>query len=305
MLLDWVREDWHLIGGDDPLSGSPFTRLWTKGKQGDDTAIKLAAAALLAESKDTAARSTAILESARNSSRDETEKLNIALALFVGYYNLEDYGRALTICVDLAKQYPESERIFQDRSFELRVLGRLEEAQRLEEDRLQRIPGDLLAMRELVWSAITREEYAAAHALGEKILEAGKAAPQDLNSIAWSALFTGKVETSDVEDALKATQLSQNNPAELHTLGCVYAEIGKTKEAREVLLQAMDRLNLDDPDDNYWYAFGRIAEQYGEYETAKYDYLRVAKPKRPIDMHDSSYRLAQIRLKAMGILAQK
>jgi len=305
LLLDWVREDRHFIGGDDPLSGSPVTRLWTKGKQGDDTAIKLAAAALLAESKDTAARSIAILESARNSASDETEKLNVTLALLVGYYNLEDYGKALAICVELAKQYPESDLVFQYQSFELRVLGRLDEAERLEADRLQRIPGDLVAMRGLVWNANTREDYVAAHGLGEKILEAGKAAPQDLNGIAWSALFTGKVETSDVEDALKATQLSQNNPAELHTLGCVYAETGKTKEAREVLLQAMDRLNLDDPDDNYWYAFGRIAEQYGEYETAKNDYLRVTKPKRPIDIHDSSYQLAQIRLKAMGSTAQE
>ena len=93
--------------------------------------------------------------------------------------------------------------------------------------------------------------------------------------------------------------MSNNNASILHTLGCVYAEVGKTKEAREVLVQAMDALNLDEPDDNYWYAFGRIAEQYGEYETARNDYMRVTKPKKALDIHDSSYRLAQIRLAAM------
>jgi tetratricopeptide (TPR) repeat protein len=140
--------------------------------------------------------------------------------------------------------------------------------------------------------------------LDQNILEAGKAEPGDLNGIAWVSLFTGKVEGSDLEDALKAAQLSQNNAAMLHTLGCVYAEVGKTKEAREVLIQAMDSLNLEEPDENYWYAFGRIAEQYGEYDAARSDYMRVTRPKKQIDIHDSSYQLAQIRLKAMGSVAQ-
>jgi hypothetical protein len=108
--------------------------------------------------------------------------------------------------------------------------------------------------------------------------DGGRAEPDDLNDIAWHALLVGKVENSDVEDVLKGVQLSNSNPSTMHTLGCVYAEIGKTKEAREVLVQAMDSLNLVEPDDNYWYAFGRIAEQYGEYESAKGDYGQSASP---------------------------
>lgn len=104
---------------------------------------------------------------------------------------------------------------------------------------------------------------------------------------------------ADAGDAIKATQLSQNNASNLHTLGCLYAEVGKTKEAREVLVQAMDLLNLDEPDSNYWYAFGRIAEQYGENQVAAADYARVTKPKQASQIPGSSYRLAQIRLKAM------
>jgi len=38
----------------------------------------------------------------------------------------------------------------------------------------------------------------------------------------------------------------------------VYAEIGKTKEAREILIQAMDLLNLDEPESNYWYGSGGL-----------------------------------------------
>ena len=155
------------------------------------------------------------------------------------------------------------------------------------------------AMRTLVASAINREDYARAHALRQKILTEGNAEAYDFNSIAWGSLFTRKVDPSDVEAALKATQLAQKNASMLHTLGCLYAEIGKTKEAREVLLEAMDSLNLDEPDSDYWYGFGRIAEQYGERNVAIADYNRVTKPKNPLQVSNSSYRLAQIRLEAL------
>ncbi len=299
VLLDWLREDEHLAGGDDPLAGAAFPRFWTKGRNGDAPAMKLAAASILTGTKETTARGLTILEGARDSASNEAEKLNIALALLTGYNSLDEYDKALAVCTDLAKQYPESRRVFLNQSFDLRALGRFEEADRLAEDRLQRISGDIEAMRALVWSATTREDYVKAHTLAQKIFAEGKAEPQDLNSIAWLSLFAAKVQGSDIEDALRATQLSQNNASILHTLGCVYAEVGKTKEAREVLVQAMDSLNLDEPDDNYWYAFGRIAEQYGERDTAIADYSRVTKPKRPIEIPDSSYRLTQIRLQAL------
>jgi Flp pilus assembly protein TadD len=304
-LLDWLREDEHLAGGDDLLVGAAFPRFWTKGKNPDAAAMRLAAASILTESKESAARGLAILDGAKNSTSNEAEKLNIALALLTGYNSLDQYDKALAVCADLARQYPESRRIFVNQSFDLRALGRSEEADRLAEDRLQRISGDLDAMRALVWSASAREDYVKAHALDQKIFEVGKAEPQDLNGIAWRALFTGKVEGSDIEDALRAAQLSQNDPNILHTLGCLYAEVGKTKEAREVLVQAMDLLNLDEPDVNYWYAFGRIAEQYGERGTAAGDYAQVTKPKNPVQVAESPYRLAQSRLEAMRGSAEK
>jgi len=93
--------------------------------------------------------------------------------------------------------------------------------------------------------------------------------------------------------------MSKMSPGVLHTLACAYAELGKTKEAREVLIQAMDALSLDEPDDNYWYAFGRIAEQYGEMQTAQADYQAVRKPRLEESIPGSSYRLAQIRLRGL------
>ena len=85
-----------------------------------------------------------------------------------------------------------------------------------------------------------------------------------LNNLAWESLFTGKVTDDDIATAVKATQLQKDAPDILHTLACLYAETGKTKEAHDLLLRAMDDWNLDEPNDEVWYVLGRIAEQYGE-----------------------------------------
>jgi len=49
-----------------------------------------------------------------------------------------------------------------------------------------------------------------------------------------------------------------------------------------------------------WYVLGRIAEQYGEREIAIADYRKMEKPKEVLSIPTSTWRLAQIRLKAMG-----
>jgi tetratricopeptide (TPR) repeat protein len=94
--------------------------------------------------------------------------------------------------------------------------------------------------------------------------------------------------------------MQKDSPGILHTLACLYAEAGNTKDAREVLLRAMDDWNLTEPNDDVWYVLGRIAEQYGEREIAIADYRKMEKPKEPLAVPTSTWRLAQIRLKAMG-----
>ncbi len=300
ILLDWVREEQHLGGGDDPLSGSAFPRLWTKGKEADAEHMKLAAAALLGQSSETARDAVAILEPAFNTSTIETEKVSLGLGLLDAYRNLDAYEKVEAIASEFAKLYPESKRLFFAREIAMRGLGRFAEADALAQELRKRLPDDLDVTRAFVSTAVAREDYASVHELDRKLIDSGKAEASDLNNMAWYALFTGKIEQKDLEAATKGAQLSQNSPSILHTLGCVYAELGKTKEAREVLIQAMDQLFLDEPDANYWYAFGRVAEQYGENEVAASDYKVVKKPKKAIEMPGSSYRLAQIRLTAMG-----
>ena len=47
-LLDWMRDQVHRGGGDDPLSGPLFPRFWTVGDTGGPEAIRIAAASLVA-----------------------------------------------------------------------------------------------------------------------------------------------------------------------------------------------------------------------------------------------------------------
>ena len=299
ILLDWAREEQHLGGGDDPLAGSAFPRLWTKGKDADAEQMKLAAAALLAESAETAQDAVGILEPAFNTSTIETEKLNLSLALLDAYRNQDAHEKTLKIASELAKQYPESKRLFFAREIALRGVGRFAEADALAQELSKRLPDDLDITRAFTFTAVAQEDYARVHELNQKLIGSGKGEASDLNSMAWYALFTGKVDQKDLDAATRGAQLSQNSSSILHTLGCVYAELGKTKEAREVLIQAMDQLYLDEPDANYWYAFGRVAEQYGENEIAVADYKQAKKPTKSTAIPGSSYRLAQIRLAAL------
>jgi tetratricopeptide (TPR) repeat protein len=299
-MLDWVRDDEHLAGGDDPLAGFAFPRIWTKGKEADAEQMRIAAAAILAQTKETARDGLVILEPARAAAKSEEEKLNLEVALLGAYRNLDEYEKLHALAVELTKQHPESKRVFFDDEIALRGLGRFADADALAQEMAKRLPDDADVQRAFIYTAVAHEDYATAHDLGLKMIAAGKAEASDMNSASWNALFTSKVQQQDVDTAVKGVQLSQNNNAGiLHTLGCVYAEIGKTKEAREVLVQAMDQLNLEEPDPNYWYAFGRLAEQYGENEVATADYNRVKKPGNPALLPGSSYRLAQKRLAAM------
>lgn len=226
---------------------------------------------MLCQTKETASDGVAILDPAFRESSIEANKLNIAIALLDGYEATNSYEQEYALASELSKLHPDSKRVFHDQETALRGLERYTEAN-LADEWLRKDPHDLAAMRSKVQTAVAAGNYAQAIEQTKKILSTNAAEVEDYNRLAWLSLFAGKTDGEDLEAATKAVQLSKTNPGALHTLGCVYAELGKTKEAREVLIQAMDALALDKPDDNYWYAFGGIAEQYGEIQSAKSDY---------------------------------
>jgi transglutaminase-like putative cysteine protease/tetratricopeptide (TPR) repeat protein len=296
--LDWIRERWHLNIGDDPVSGSAFPRLWTKGENADAETAKIATAAILAFYKETAHRGLDILESAERSgiAKTDVQRCGILIALINGYDNLQMYDKALRVGDELARFYPDSRLLFLGRSFDLRMLGRFKEADELAQHRLSTNPADIDAQKALMTAATMQDNHALAYELGLKIIRLDNAQAGDLNDLAWESLFLGKTDVEDLNNALKASQLRNEFP-ELHTLACIYAELGKAIEARDVLIEAMDKANMDDMDPNTWYALGRIAEQYGERDLAMADYKQIEKPKPDIAIPGSAYELAQLRLR--------
>jgi transglutaminase-like putative cysteine protease/Flp pilus assembly protein TadD len=301
VLLDWLREDSHLEGGDDPLGGPIFPRFWTKGQAADARKMKLAAAALLVGTKPTVAQGVAILEEALKDTPTDREKTNIQLALVNGYSLQDNYARLLEVSSALLKQVPESKLAFINNVQALEGLGRHDEAIALADERLKLLDGDTDALMMKMETEANRGNFAAARGWAQKLIDQGKENAGLLNNIAWYALFTGKVQNADIATAIKSTQMAKDNPSILHTLACLYAEIGKTKEAHDLLLRGMDDMNLNEPNDAYWYAFGRIAEQYGEREIAIADYRKLEKPKRALEIPTSTYRLAQTRLKVLSV----
>jgi transglutaminase-like putative cysteine protease/tetratricopeptide (TPR) repeat protein len=299
-LLDWMREDRHLEGGDDPLGGPLFPRFWTKGEAADARKMKLAAASLLVFSKPTAAQAVALLEEAQKQAGGERERTNILLALTFGYATEDNFASQLATASALLQQEPESKLAFREKAWALVGLGRHDEALTLTDERLKLLDGDEDALQVKMEIEVNRGHYEAARGWARKLVDQGKENAEILNSSAWFALFTGKVDEADIAMAIKSTQLAKDNPHILHTLACLYAAAGKPKEARDLLLRSMDDLNLDEPNDDYWYALGSIAEQYGEREIAIADYRKLEKPKAILTIPTSSYRLAQMRLKALG-----
>jgi len=301
VLLDWLREDTHLEGGDDPLGGPVFPRFWTKGQAADARKMKLAAAAILVGTKPTMAQGVALLEELQKDAATEREKANIQLALTAGYANQENFPKLLEVSSTLLKQVPESKMAFIENTQALLGLGRYDEAIALADERLKLLEGDSDALMMKMETDAARGNFLAARGWAQKLADLGKEDAGLLNNIAWYALFTGKVTDGDVAAGIKSTQLAKDNPHILHTLACLYAETGKAKEARDLLLRSMDELNLDQPDDDYWYAFGRIAEQFGEREIAISDYKKLEKPKHVLETPTSSYTLAQMRLRVLGV----
>jgi transglutaminase-like putative cysteine protease/tetratricopeptide (TPR) repeat protein len=301
VLLDWVREDQHLGGGDDPLGGPVFPRFWIKGQSADAQKMTLAAATLMVGSKPTAAQGVKILEDARKAAGTDREKTNIEIALTQGYTELNDYGKLLGVASDLVKNVRESRSAFMTNVDALIGLNRYEDALALADERLKLLDGDTDAIQAKMRVESSRGNYVAARGWIQKLIDQGRGDANLLNSMAWFALYTGKADQSDVATATRATQMEHDSPSILHTLACLYAEIGKTKEAHDLLLRAMDELNLDEPDDDYWYAFGRIAEQFGERDVAIADYRKLERPKIAMTIPTSTYQLAQNRLKALGV----
>jgi hypothetical protein len=76
----------------------------------------------------------------------------------------------------------------------------------------------------------------------------------------------------------------------------LYAENGKSSEARDALLQSVDKQDDEELQAADWYVVGRIAENYGITDAAVEAYQKIEKPER---VSGSTWELAQGRLGAL------
>jgi tetratricopeptide (TPR) repeat protein len=239
-----------------------------------------------------------ILSAGRASASEEArESFDLALARV--YLSGERWPELLAIAERLAGAHPDSISVFGQRFVALMQLKRFPEARIAAEERLAFHHGDPVAIRALAGIAERTDDVEGAAAYYRRLVDAGRAEAVDLNNLAWSTMVLGPVTDKALEEARQAVELSQRDPTELHTLATLYAESGHTTEAREVLLEAMDKAGRDDPAPHDWYVLGRVAEQYGAADAAAAAYRKVTLRQNE-GTRVSTYALAQRRLQALA-----
>jgi tetratricopeptide (TPR) repeat protein len=297
-LLDWKRDQMHKGGGDDPLSGPLLPRFWTSGETKGAEAIELAAASLMAGGMDIAAMLPGLVEKGAAAGVDKSDPAAMDLLLAEGYLHAEDSAHAKPAIDALLAGWPDS----------YTALGLAGEADRLTKNwaawnarldaHLAKHPTDRILLLEKSEAEQAQGDFAAARKTLKQVLSGGEANAEDYNNYAWNALFEHNVDEDAIQAGQQATTLTNNGRfADLHTLACLYAAQGKTTEARQVLLQAMESENLAEPNSPAWFAFGAIYEQYGDRDAAIAAFRKVEKPEGPMSPADT-YVLAQEHLKA-------
>jgi tetratricopeptide (TPR) repeat protein len=235
----------------------------------------------------------------RDAAKSDAERQRLNLVLAYAYAGQERWVELVDMAEKLMASAPDSYVAFHFAEQAYAGLKRLEDWDKLVQSRLKTHSDDPEYIRSASRLADYQGQFNKSRALMKTMIDRGKATESDMNSYAWEALFTPAPPDQDaIDTARRANDLTKNsNFAILHTLACLYAETGKTTQARELLLKAMDAAQMEDPDSEIWFAFAKIAEQYGESDAARAMYSRVEKPKT--EYPGTSYAIAQQRLAAL------
>lgn len=291
--LDWARDSFRAVGGEDPLRVAPFARLYSAG-QGD---VMLSAAALAATSVN-GELAVPVLEKARAATDDPKRRQVLSHALALAYATLGRPEQQYEIARTLHEDLPES-AIARDLTLgALWELGRYAEYQKRVLALLRGADKDerteLLARQVAVHEA--QGQMRRARQLNDQLIKRGEADGTRLNNQAWLGLFVGAGER-DLEHALRAAEMTRD-ATRLHTLACLYAELGRVDEARRTLTELWQKRESPEPADIDWFVVGRMAEHFGLREAARHAYAKVQRPSKP--WPTSTYALARKRLKRLG-----
>jgi tetratricopeptide (TPR) repeat protein len=303
--LNWTREDATGGTSDDPLDGDPFAALWPKSKATATIEEIRLAAASLATDKYSWARSEPILVAGREQAASEQAKAAIDLALVKIYQGRKDWPRMLEATSRLVASNADSATAFSTHIEALLRNGKASEATALAQKRLERLPGDRDAVRALALSAAETGDYTAAQQYAVRVVDELRPKDDDFTHAAWIALFTGNQLERAIEHAQRASQQKkekENKAQPLPALAALYAETGRSVEARTALLQGIDDTSAGVLHDGDWYVLGRIAENYGVDDYAITAYRKVGK-KDDGDGAATVTELAQRRL--AGLVKKK
>ncbi|HEX6901910.1 MAG TPA: DUF3857 domain-containing protein [Thermoanaerobaculia bacterium] len=300
-LLDWTLDEMGAVKKDaDGLPIHPFLALWTRGSAAGAEEIRCAAAALWSYESEATSEVPSILLPCREAATDPARRNALDLALVSAYETLERYPEMEQATRRLIAAVPASERAEGLHLDALTSQSRWDEARAIAERRLQNAADHEGALRLLFGIAFNAGELDRAQERFQSLVDAGKASATDYNNMAWMLLGHGRVDDRTVEYAQRAVTLSDyDDSAHLHTLASIYAELGKTGEAYQLLVQSLAAGADDTPDGDDWYVVGRLAEHYGLPDVARKCYKRVDPPSKPADEALSTHALAVRRLAAM------
>lgn len=280
--LNWAREDTKAGSSDDPLEGKPFAALWARSKAtATIDEIRLAAASL-ATDKFSWAQSEPILLAARERAETAQARAAIDLALVEIYEGREAWVQMLEVTSRIAAAHPDSGTAFSRHVDALLRNGKSSEVTVLATQRLERLRNDPEAVRALASSAATAGDYTTAQQHAMRIVDELRPKTADFARAAWIALFTGKQLERALEHAQyavkdKSKEKDEKKVAPAHALAALYAETGRSVEARAALLDGLDHSSRSILKNEDWYILGRIAENYGVDEYARAAYGKVGK----------------------------
>lgn len=294
--LDRVRQQLPAGSGDDPLAGSMFPRIWQTRQPAEAMPMRVAAALLMTDDKQSAAAAIPILEAATR----EGSVAGITAGLAEAYFAAGEYAKFLPVANRLLKDMPQSPTAFV-LALRAAYAGAGKAAARsLLNEQVEHFKDDVAALRGAATTAMLFGDPDSAVAVERRIVGSGRATASDYNAIAWSELMAERVTSETLDTANKGMAIAGAEAGGLlHTVAAVDAELGRESEARAAILQRIKAMGSEEPDDDDWYIFGRIAEQYGLAMDAAAHYKRLGKPGNDLLIPSTSYGLAQRRLKAM------
>lgn len=291
------------MGGEDPLAGWIFPVLWTSGETKGAAAVETAAASLIEYFMDPNALLSIASKAAAEGGADKLQEAEIQRLLIVAYIRTGKLAQAKPIVNALLASYPDSATALRQAGQYYLATRDWADWQMLFQQHLAKHPSDWDLLRDKVYFAEAHGDWGAASQSYRKIMDGGQATGDDFNGYAWNALVAGAVDDDAIRAADRAAAISDSSDFNsLHTLACVYAVQGRTAEARQTLLKAMDSASMVEPNSAVWFAMGLIYEQYGLKDAAIAAYRRVEPPEDrsfPFPFPEDTWVLAQNHLKAL------